>query len=48
MLQDVVVKIQRFPVQTLLGSWLELGTQYFYEASGELWVENEDAVINIR
>ena len=35
----VVIRIGRFPVQTLLGAWLGLGTQPRYEAPSDLLVE---------
>ena len=44
----VLVRIGRFPVQTLLGARPGLGTQPRYEAPGDLRVENvKNAVINI-
>ena len=44
----VVVRIGRFPVQSLLGARPGLGIQPLYEAPGDLWVENvKHRVINI-
>ena len=46
--KTVVIRIRRFPVQTLLGTWLGLGTQPRYKAPGDLLVKIvEKAVINI-
>ena len=47
--KTVVIRIRRFPVQTLLGTWLDLGTQPRYKAPGDLLVIIvEKAVINIK
>ena len=44
----VVVRIGRFPVQTLLGTRPGLGIQPLYETTGDLCVENvKHRVINI-
>ena len=36
---DVLIRIKRFLVQSLLGTWPGLGTQPRYNAPGDLWVE---------
>ena len=37
--QGVVIRIGRFPVQTPLGVWLDLGTQPSFKAPGDLQLE---------
>ena len=46
--KGIRMRIGRLPVQTPLGAWPGLGTQSHYKAPGDLRVENENAVINIR
>ena len=36
--EDIVIRIERFPVQTPVGTPPVLGTQTRYEAFGDLWV----------
>ena len=36
--QDISIRIRRFPVQTPLGAWANLGIQPLYEAPGDFQV----------